>query len=241
MCVANDLLVGNSWYQKKPLRLVTYQSGGDATQVEYIPFRRAFKKKVSNVKVIAGEECAPQHRLVIADFTVASPSPPKRKFEPLLRIWKLRTPDKQVEFAKRFKTNFEAPNVEGAGITVEELWLALKGNLLNTTKEVCETSSKHQWRKQTWWWNDVVDNAVKEERKCYKAWKGGGSRVAYNAAKRVSTRAVFHAKNEAQKAALTKVCFRSTISPRRVLGRSTTSDSSMSNSIGVRMVFLRTC
>ena len=86
LCVANDLLVGNSWYQKKPQRLITYQSGEDATQVDYILFRRAFKKKVSNVKVIAGEECAPQHRLVIADFTVVAPSPPKRKFEPRLKV-----------------------------------------------------------------------------------------------------------------------------------------------------------
>ena len=209
LCVANDLLVGNSWYQKKPLHLVTYQSGEDATQVDYILFRRAFKKKVNNVKVIAGEECAPQHRLVVADFTVVSPSLPKRKFEPRLKVWKLRAPEKQVEFAERFKANFETSSTEGAGTNVEELWSALKGNLLKTTKEVCGTSTKHQWRKQTWWWNNVVDNAIKEKRKCYKAWKAGGSREAYNAAKRVSNRAVFHAKNEAQKAALDDIDFKS--------------------------------
>ena len=55
----------------------------------------------------------------------------------------------------------------------------------------------------------MVDNAIKEKRKCYRAWKAGGSRVAYNDAKRVSNRAVFHAKNEAQKAALDDIDFKS--------------------------------
>ena len=51
----------------------------------------------------------------------------------------------------------------------------------------------------------MVDSAVKEKRKCFKAWKAGGSREAYNAAKRISNRAVFHAKNEAEKAALDNI------------------------------------
>ena len=55
----------------------------------------------------------------------------------------------------------------------------------------------------------MVDNAIKEKRKCFKAWKAGGSREAYIAAKRVSNRAVFHAKNEAQKVALDDIDFKS--------------------------------
>ena len=138
------------------------------------------------MKVIAGEECAPQHRLVVADFTLVTTLPPKRKFQPRLKVWKLRDREKQTEFAERFKANVEAPSVEVAGTTVEELWSSRKGNLLNTTKEVCGTSSKHQWRRQTWWWNDVVDKAIKEKQKCFKAWKAGGSGEAYVTTKRVS-------------------------------------------------------
>ena len=206
LCVANELVVGNSWYQKKPQHLITYQSGEHATQVDYILFRRAFRKRVSNVKVITGEECAPQHRLVVADFSVVVQPPPKRKFTPRLKVWKLRDPEKQAEFAECFKAKVQNPIANNeAENSVEGLWTTLKGNLLKTTEEVCGTSSKHQWRRQTWWWNDLVDSAVKEKRKCFKAWKAGGSREAYNAAKRISNRAVFHAKNEAEKAAFDNI------------------------------------
>ena len=66
--VANELVVGNSWFKKKFKHLVTYQSEDCKTQIDYILYKRSFRKMVSNVKVIVGEECATQHRLVVGDF-----------------------------------------------------------------------------------------------------------------------------------------------------------------------------
>ena len=67
---ANELVVRNTWFKKKPEHLVTYQSGNATTQIDVILYRhrRSFRKQVSNVKVILGEEIAPQHRLVISEF-----------------------------------------------------------------------------------------------------------------------------------------------------------------------------
>ena len=53
---ANELVVGNTWFKKKPEHLVTYQSGNAATQIDFILYRRSFRKQVSNVKVILGEK-----------------------------------------------------------------------------------------------------------------------------------------------------------------------------------------
>ena len=78
----------------------------------------------------------------------------------------------------------------------------MKDKLLQATKQVCGVSSNHPWRKQTWWWNTKVEEAVKEKRRCFKLWKAGGSRAAYNTAKRASNRAVHEAKSEAEKVAL---------------------------------------
>ena len=61
----NELVVGNTWFKKKPEHLVTYQSGNAATQIDFILYRRSFRKQVSNVKVILGEEIASQHRLLV--------------------------------------------------------------------------------------------------------------------------------------------------------------------------------
>ena len=84
---ANELVVGNTWFKKKPEHLVTYQSGNAAAQIDFILYRRSFRKQVSNVKVILGEECASQHRLLVGDFRVSIPPQPKRKFVPRIKVW----------------------------------------------------------------------------------------------------------------------------------------------------------
>ena len=79
---------------------------------------------------------------------------------------------------------------------------------MQATKQVCGVSSNHPWRKQTWWWNNEVEEAVREKRRCLNLWKAGGSRAAYNTAKRTSNR-VHQAKSEAEKVALQKIDARS--------------------------------
>ena len=55
-------------------------------------------------------------------------------------------------------------------------------------------SKNHNWRKETWWWNDEVDAAIKEKRRAWKEWKKGGCRDTYNRAKAIAKKAVFQAK-----------------------------------------------
>ena len=84
-------------------------------------------------------------------------------------------------------------------------WTSLKDKLLQATKQVCGVSSNHPWRKQTWWWNNQVEEAVREKHRCFRLWKAGGSRAAYSTAKRTSNRVVHQAKSEAEKFALQKI------------------------------------
>ena len=100
---AKELVVGNTWFKKKPEHLVTYQSGNAATQIDFILYQWSFRKQVSNVKVILGEECASQHRLLVGDFRVSIPPLAKRKFVPCIKVWKLRDPGKQAELSEVFK------------------------------------------------------------------------------------------------------------------------------------------
>jgi hypothetical protein len=44
---------------------------------------------------------------------------------------------------------------------VEDVWSKLKTPLLDTAKEVYGTSKIHQWR-QTWWWNDNIDETINQ-------------------------------------------------------------------------------
>ena len=159
---------------------------------------------MSNVKVILGEECASQHRLLVGDFRVSIPPQPKRRFMPCIKVWKLRDPEKQAELAEVFKAKTLDSELSQTS-TVDERWTSLKDKLLQATKQVCSVSSNHPWRKQTWWWNNQMEEAVREKRRCFKLWKAGGSWAAYSTAKRTSNRAVHQARSEAEKVALQKI------------------------------------
>ena len=50
-----------------------------------------------------------------------------------------------------------------------------------------------------------MEEAVREKRRCFKLWKAGGSRSAYNTTKPTSNRAVHQARSEAEKVALQKI------------------------------------
>ena len=41
---ANELVVGNTLFKKKPEHLVTYQSGNAATRIDFILYRQSFRK-----------------------------------------------------------------------------------------------------------------------------------------------------------------------------------------------------
>ena len=166
---ANKLVVGNTWFKKKPEHLVTYQSGNAATQIDFILYRRSFRKQVSNVKVILGEEIAPQHRLLVGDFRVSVPPQPKHRFVPCIKVWKLRDPEKQAELSEVFKAKTQDSELSQKS-SVDVHWTSLKDKLLQATKQVCGVSSNHPWRKQTWWWNNQVEEAVREKRRCFKLW-----------------------------------------------------------------------
>ena len=168
---ANELVVRNTWFKKTPEHLVTYQSGNAAIQIDFILYRRSFRKQVSNVKVILGEECASQHRLLVGDFRVSIPPQTKRKFVPRIKVLKLRDPGKQAELSEVFKAKTLDSELSQTS-TVDERWTSLKDKLLQARKQVCGASSNHPWRKQTLWWNNQVEEAVREKRRCFKAVEG---------------------------------------------------------------------
>ena len=98
---------------------------------------------VSNVKVIVGEECATQHRLVVGDFKICTHAQPKRRFVPRTKVWKLRDFGNQVDFSNFFNASIQGNET---GKTLDERWKYLKNNLINATKQVCGVSAKHTWK-----------------------------------------------------------------------------------------------
>ena len=148
--MANNLFVANTCFMKRESHLVTYNSGGSKSQIDFILYRKTFTSMVKNVKVIPGEECALQHHLFVCDLVHTIRRSLKRKFNPRLRTWKLRDPAVAKEFAIFLNAKLTATQVMNFP-NVEEMWAHLKNSLLETSSEVCDTSLNHQWKRQTWW------------------------------------------------------------------------------------------
>jgi len=81
---AMGMMVGNTFFRKPDSHLITYESGGSKTQIDYIMVRATDWTMVRNVKVIAREECVTQHRLVVADLCVRTAKRSRRNFKPKL-------------------------------------------------------------------------------------------------------------------------------------------------------------
>ena len=169
--VAHNMVVGNTLFKKRDSHLITYVSGDHKTQVDYVLFRSGLRKLLKDVKVIPNEECLPQHRLLVCTFKISIPPKPKRKFTARLRTWKLRDPVIEADF----KTEFETKCREGAPVdaqtqSTEEIWERLKSNLNSAAESACGQTRGHQWKRETWFWNDKVDEAIKAKRACFKVY-----------------------------------------------------------------------
>ena len=89
--------------------------------------------------------------------------------------------------------------------SVVDQWMHLKTNLLKATEETCGISKQGKWYKQTWSWDNSVDNAVNEKRRLFKISKKGGSKEDYTLARKIATQTVFAAKKKAEKEKLKNI------------------------------------
>jgi len=85
-----NLVICNTLFMKQESKLVTYVAGSAKSTVDYIMVRQGDKVKVRNVRVIPNEECVPKHKLLVMDMRFNTTKRRYKKFEPRVRVWKLR-------------------------------------------------------------------------------------------------------------------------------------------------------
>ena len=132
----------------------------------------------------------------MCDLTIKSMIERKRPFVPRRKIWKLRDSAIRDEFCANFKQNLET--VDNRKTDIESKWSLLKGCLLDASDNVCGWTKGPVRRRETWWWNRKVDNAIKEKRRLWKEWKAGSSKEPYLEAKRRAKSEVYAAKRRAE-------------------------------------------
>jgi len=85
-----NLVICNTLFKRQEAKLVTYVAGPVKSTVDYIMVRQEDKAKIRNVRVIRSEECVPKRKLLVMDMWFKPTKSWHRKFEPRVRVWKLK-------------------------------------------------------------------------------------------------------------------------------------------------------
>ena len=191
MCLQLGMKIWNTWFKKRKEHLITYKSGNVATQIDFI-MTRGRVVEARNCKVIPGEECLTQHRLLCADFKIRDMKRPKMKGERRIKVWKLKDPT--------IRSNFQEKIREREG-DMRNGWEDTCKVFMEEAEKICGvTTGRRQRERETWWWCEEVRQAIAEKKKAFKEWhrrKTEESRNAYRMKSRQAMRAVAVAKENA--------------------------------------------
>ena len=65
--MVHDLVLTNTCFKKRESHLITFKSGGNSSQIDFLLSRRITKSICKDCKVIPGEALTTQHKLVVLD------------------------------------------------------------------------------------------------------------------------------------------------------------------------------
>ena len=192
--LAYDLFVTNTLFRKRVSHLVTFSSGQYCSQIDFILARREDRRACLDCKVIPGECVVPQHKLVVADFRFQVRfQRSKRVQAPRTKWWKLKE-----DVAKTFKERVlkEGPWHEGGD--ANSMWMGMTTCIRKVaSEEFGVTKGGKREAKETWWWNEKVQKAIKEKKECFRRMhldRSADNVERYKVAKKTAKRAASEAR-----------------------------------------------
>ncbi|KAK3548736.1 hypothetical protein QTP70_018458, partial [Hemibagrus guttatus] len=162
-----DMVVVNTYFQKREEHRVTYKSGGKRTQVEYILCRRGNLKEISDCKVVVGESVARQHKMVVCMMTlmVCKKKRSKIEIEKKTKWWKLKKEECCEEFRQKLRQALAGQ------VVLPDDWETTAEVIRETGRKVLGVSSgRRKEDKETWWWNEEVQDSIHRKRLAKKKW-----------------------------------------------------------------------
>ncbi|KAK3524947.1 hypothetical protein QTP86_011480 [Hemibagrus guttatus] len=160
-----DMGVVNTYFQKREEHRVTYKSGGRRTQVDYILCRRGNLKEISDCKVVVGESVARQHRMVVCKMTLMVCKTKRSKIEKKTKWWKLKKEECCEEFRQKLRQAL------GGQVVLPDDWETTAEVIRETGRKVLGVSSgRRKEDKETWWWNEEVQDSIQRKRLAKKKW-----------------------------------------------------------------------
>ncbi|KAK3538494.1 hypothetical protein QTP86_006194 [Hemibagrus guttatus] len=190
-----DMAVVNTYFQKREEHRVTYKSGGRSTQVHYILCRRGNLKEISDCKVVVGESVARQHRMVVCRMTLMVCKKKRSEIEKKTKWWKLKKEECCEEFRQKLRQAL------GGQVVLPDDWETTAEVIRETGRKALGVSSG-RWKedKETWWWNEEVQDSIQRKRLAKEKWdmdRTEESRQEYKESQRRVKREVSKAKQKA--------------------------------------------
>ena len=186
-----NFILANTLFTKKEEHLITFKSGGNKSQIDYIAVRRANRAEVINCKVIPGEPAVKQHRLLVVDLRVQRKKTRRKHRGGKIKVWKLR----DEEIAAKYKVEVKKRKDNLMPIeSVEDAWSQLKTVVIDQTERLCgRTRGMRPTTKEEWWWTVEVQEAIKKKKEAFKDVQRNNSQeanAAYKTIKRETKRVV---------------------------------------------------
>ncbi|KAK3536052.1 hypothetical protein QTP70_026012 [Hemibagrus guttatus] len=200
-----DMAVVNTYFQKREEHRVTYKSGGRRTQVDYTLCRRGNLKEISDCKVVVGESVARQHRMVVCRMTlmVCKKKRSEIEIEKKTKWWKLKKEECCEEFRQKLRQAL------GGQVVLPDDWETTAEVIRETGRKVLGVSSgRRKEDKETWWWNEEVQDSVQRKRLAKKKWdmdRTEENRQEYKELQRRVKREVSKAKQKAYEELYTRL------------------------------------
>ena len=94
--IASNMALLNTLYCKRDD--ITFTSGGQETQIDYILYRRGRMNEVTNCKVIKGGLVARQHCLAVGEINIKKVRKRKTRSASKIMRWKMRDDDMSDTF-----------------------------------------------------------------------------------------------------------------------------------------------
>ena len=145
--------------------------------------------------MIAGDNVAKQHRLLVCRMTLETKKRKIVKAEPRIKWWKLKKEDCCEEFREEIRRAL------GGKDELLDDWTTTAKVVRDTARKVLGVSSKQRKEdKDTWWWNEEVQEGIRKKILAKKTWdmqKDEESKKEYKEMRREAKKEVPKAKNNA--------------------------------------------
>ena len=88
MLARNQLVVVNSFFQKRESHKITYKSGNNRTEIDLLIVRSCQRNKVRDCNVLAGQHVTSQHKPLVYERWIRRDKQRRRKRRQVIRWWK---------------------------------------------------------------------------------------------------------------------------------------------------------